>query len=78
MSLRRRGEPNRERPKALICYSTDTRDEARLLIVTVAKKQYDGRYVVVPFGGEVEDVSKLADKLDALYAHVQGNAIPLP
>lgn len=50
-----------------------------MLIVTVAKKQYgEDRYVVHPWGGEVEDVSKLADKLDALYAHVQGNAIPLP
>lgn len=33
----------------------------------VCKRQYDHRMVVVPFGGEVEDVWKLAEQLDAHY-----------
>ena len=41
----------------------DTREQAEAIQILHCKLQYDGRYVLNEFGGEVDDMFALADKL---------------
>lgn len=66
MSVREIGKRNAQFPHALPVFSADTQEQALCLIVTVAKRQYDGTYVVPNFGGEVEDIFGMTDRFQSL------------
>lgn len=66
MSVRAR--ETRLDPGALPLFSTDTEEEARDLIVHFGRLQYDGSYVATDFGGGVEDIEALTDKMDSIGA----------
>jgi hypothetical protein len=61
MTFREKGEDRYG--QSLPFHSVDTKEQARHIQLTYCKKQYDGRYVVLDFGGEVDDIFALADKL---------------
>lgn len=66
MSAREAGSQNAAFPEALPCYSVDTEEEARDLIVTVCRLQYSGDYVVTDWKGGVDEIFALGDRLEEL------------
>lgn len=62
MTFREKGEDRYG--ASLPFHSVDTKEEARAIQILHCKQQYDGRYVLNEFGGEVDDIFALADKLE--------------
>lgn len=52
---------------ALPFYTVATVEAAKSLVIRHCRLMYDGRYVATDFGGELEDIDKLADQFDATY-----------
>jgi len=45
------------------CFSVDTKDEAQQLQTLLCRLQYDGRYVLNEFGGELADLRLAAETI---------------
>ena len=63
MSIREIGTANTEFPDSLPVFSTDTKEQARDLLVLNCKLQYDGTYCLTTFSGEIEDLNAVGERL---------------
>ena len=64
MTFREKGTIDPAYPHALPFFSTNTEEEARGLQQLHCRKQYDGRFVLTHWDGNVEEVFELAERLD--------------
>lgn len=65
--MRERGSSNLEHPRALPCCSVDEQQHGVDLIVLNCRLQWDGRYVLNEFSGEVDDVFIVGEMLERQY-----------
>jgi len=64
MTFREKGTRDPKFPRAIPFWSVDTVEEAKTIILLFCKLQYDNnRYVYPQFGGEVDDIFNLPEKL---------------
>jgi len=58
-------------PSAIPIFSTDTEDEADMLIGLFGRLQYDGEYVWTDFSGEINDLPDITRKCRVAYQRLK-------
>ena len=63
LSYRTHPKQQRRHGNALPCYSVSSADTAELLLTTIAKRTYDGEFLIHDFDGTLEGIERVSELL---------------